>query len=76
LHHGDADDVVAVSQSESLIATMNALGREAPDFESYIYPGGTHSPLTLPGSISRAVEFLSALLGAGSGAGGQATAEP
>lgn len=76
VHHGDADDVVAVSQAESLIATMSALGRGAPDFEPYIYRGGTHNPLTLPGSIPRVVEFLSALLGAESGAGGQAYAEP
>jgi len=62
LHHGSADDVVEVSQAESLIAAMAALGRGEPDFEAHVYPGGSHSPLTLPGSIPSAVEFLAALL--------------
>jgi dipeptidyl aminopeptidase/acylaminoacyl peptidase len=63
IHHGDADDVVEVSQAESLIAAMAVLGRSEPEFESYIYVGGGHSPLTLSGSIPRAVDFLSELLG-------------
>lgn len=61
IHHGSADTVVDVSQAESLIAAMASLGRTEPDFEAYIYEGGTHSPLTLPGSIPRAVDFLSVL---------------
>jgi dipeptidyl aminopeptidase/acylaminoacyl peptidase len=64
VHHGDADDVVDVGQAESLIATMAALGRGAPEFESYIYQGGGHSLLTLPGSVPRAVDFFSELLSA------------
>jgi acetyl esterase/lipase len=62
LHHGDADPIVEVSQAESLIAAMTANGRAEPDFQAYLYPGGAHNPLTLPGSIDRAVVFLRALL--------------
>jgi len=59
LHHGTADVVVAVSQVEALVATMEALGRTEPDFQAFLYPGGGHNPLTLTGSIERAVDFLS-----------------
>ena len=62
LHHGTMDTVVEVSQAESLIAAIEALGREQPDFEAHLYPGGLHSPFALPGSITRAVQFLSVLL--------------
>jgi dienelactone hydrolase len=62
LHHGTADDVVDVSQAQSLIAAMTALGRGEPDFQAYLYEGGTHNPLGLPGSITRAVDFLLAIL--------------
>jgi dipeptidyl aminopeptidase/acylaminoacyl peptidase len=62
LHHGNADTVVDVSQAESLIAAMSALGRGEPDFEAYLYPAGTHNPLSMPGSVERTVDFLSLLL--------------
>ncbi len=62
LHHGTADDVVSVSQAESLVRAMEELGRTAPAFEAYIYEGGGHSPLALLGSTGRATAFLSALL--------------
>jgi dipeptidyl aminopeptidase/acylaminoacyl peptidase len=58
VHHGSADDVVSVTQTQSLIAAMNALGRGPPDFEAFIYAGGGHNPLTLPASIGRAALFL------------------
>ncbi|NNF28648.1 MAG: peptidase [Gemmatimonadetes bacterium] len=58
LHHGTADAVVEVSQAESMIRTMEALGRFAPDFEGFLYEGGGHNPLTMPGSLDRALEFL------------------
>lgn len=61
LHHGTADAVVDVSQAEALIAAMAALGRAEPDFQAYLYEGGTHNPLSLAGSIPRAVDFLEAL---------------
>jgi len=61
LHHGTADAVVDVSQGQALIDAMSALGRGEPDFEAYLYEGGTHNPLTLAGSITRARAFLEAL---------------
>jgi dipeptidyl aminopeptidase/acylaminoacyl peptidase len=62
LHHGALDLTVEVSQAESLIEAMEGLGRGEPDFQAYLYPMGTHDPLTLPGSVSRTIEFLNALL--------------
>lgn len=62
LHHGEMDTTVDVSQAESLIDTMARLGRGEPDFESYLYATGEHNPFTLPESVPRAIEFLSALL--------------
>ena len=64
LHHGTADPVVDVSQAESLIETMADLGRTESTFEAFLYPGGGHNPLTLTGSIGRAVNFLSAAVAA------------
>ncbi|MDX1493614.1 MAG: hypothetical protein R3253_06130 [Longimicrobiales bacterium] len=61
LHHGTADAVVNVSQAYSLIDAMDALGRGEPDFQAYIYEGGTHNPLSLANSIPRAIAFLEAL---------------
>jgi dipeptidyl aminopeptidase/acylaminoacyl peptidase len=61
VHHGTADLVVAVSQAQSLIAAMQALGRTAPQFESYLYEGAGHDPFSMPGSISRAGTFLAVL---------------
>ncbi|MFQ5627810.1 MAG: alpha/beta hydrolase family protein [bacterium] len=62
VHHGTADPIVPVGEAERLIAVMQDLGRTAPDFESYLYPNGTHNPFTLPGSISRSANFLSRML--------------
>jgi hypothetical protein len=61
IHHGIDDDVVEVSQANSLISTMEALGRGEPDFEGYLYAGGTHNPFTLAGSFPLAVSYLAAL---------------
>lgn len=62
VHHGTADDIVPVEQAESLIETMQALGRSEPGFEFYLYEGGGHDPLTLLGSITRTQDFLGRLL--------------
>ena len=62
VHHGTADFVVPVSQAESLMRTMAALGRTSPDFEAFIYEGGGHDFLSLAGAIPRAVEFMSQAL--------------
>ena len=65
LHHGDADAVVSVSQARSLMRALEAFGRGPPDFEAFIYKGGTHDILSLAGAIPRAIAFFSALLGKG-----------
>lgn len=62
VHHGTADFVVPVSQAESLMRTMEALGRSSPDFEAFIYEGGGHDFLALDGAIPRAVEFMARAL--------------
>lgn len=61
VHHGTADAVVAVSQAESLIATLEGLARGDPPDEFYLYAGGGHNPLTLPGSVPRTIAFLGML---------------
>ena len=66
LHHGDADEIVAVSQAHSLIRAMEALGREPPEFEAFIYEGGGHQIFTMVGAIPRAVGFLQRVLEGGS----------
>ncbi|MYK41819.1 MAG: hypothetical protein F4049_16570 [Gemmatimonadetes bacterium] len=63
LHHGDADETVVVSQAHSLIRAMEALGREPPEFEAFIYEGGGHTLFSLRGAIPRAVDFLRRALG-------------
>ena len=63
LHHGDSDETVPVSQAYSMIRTMEALGREPPEFEAFIYPGGGHDVFDLRGAIARAVRFLTRALG-------------
>ena len=62
IHHGTADQTVPVSQGQSLVSAMQAAGRDEPDFEYYIYPGGTHSPFALESSFERAAAFLSRML--------------
>ena len=63
LHHGDSDQTVAVSQAYSMIRAMEALGREPPAFEAFIYEGGGHDLFGLRGAIARAVGFLRRALG-------------
>lgn len=62
LHHGIADSIVPVAEAERLTQVMQAAGRTAPGFQSYLYDGGGHDPLTLPGSIDRAISFLQSWL--------------
>jgi dipeptidyl aminopeptidase/acylaminoacyl peptidase len=62
VHHGTADETVLVGEAERLIEVMVGLGRREPEFESYIYDGGGHHPLTLSGSIPRTQAFVSRLL--------------
>lgn len=61
LHHGTADQLVPVSQAQRLIEAMGRLGRDTPDFAAYLYPGGGHHPLSLPGSLERTQAFLAPL---------------
>ena len=63
VHHGDMDGVVSVTQAESMIQAMAEIGRGPPEFEAYIYPGGTHDITSMPSAIPRAVVFLRNLLG-------------
>ncbi|MCY3756674.1 MAG: hypothetical protein OXG96_03035 [Acidobacteria bacterium] len=58
LHHGDSDETVAVTQAYSMIRAMEALGRQPPEFEAFIYEGGEHNVFALTGAIGRAVGFL------------------
>lgn len=58
VHHGKADVIVPVSQAEAFIAAMKAAGRTAPNFESFLYDGGEHNPLSLTGAFDRTFEFL------------------
>lgn len=58
VHHGTADSTVPVEEGRRLIDVMTALGRVAPEFEGYIYAGGTHTPLTLSGSLDRTAAFI------------------
>ena len=62
IHHGTLDNVVDVSQAYSLIAVMEELGREPPDFEAYIYEGGGHDIFFLEEAIERGVEFVAGAL--------------
>jgi dipeptidyl aminopeptidase/acylaminoacyl peptidase len=62
VHHGTDDEVVSVGEAERLIDVMLGLGRGEPEFEYYIYEGGTHNPLTLSGSLERTRTFVSRLL--------------
>jgi dipeptidyl aminopeptidase/acylaminoacyl peptidase len=61
VHHGTDDPTVPVSEAERLTEVMLLLGRGQPEFEPYIYPGGVHDPLSLPGSLTRTLAFLDRL---------------
>lgn len=60
VHHGVADAIVPVSQTEHLMDAMEAIGRTAPSFEAFIYegPDAGHHPLFLPGSLVLARTFV------------------
>lgn len=58
LHHGTADSIVPVSQAQRLIEVMQQSGRQPPEFEYFLYPGGGHDAITLVGSLERTVGFL------------------
>ena len=60
LHHGTADQVVAVSQAHRLIEAMEAAGKGEDEFNANIYGGAGHSltDLLADGAHTRAVEFL------------------
>lgn len=61
IHHGVEDDIVDVSQAQALADALAALDRGPPDDEFYRYESGGHDPLSLSGSVTRAVEFLGVL---------------
>lgn len=61
IHHGRDDDLVAVSQAESLEQALIELGTRASSFEVFLYDAGGHNPLQLQGSLERAGLFLNAL---------------
>ena len=64
LHHGTADQVVAVSQAHRLIEAMAAAGKGEDEFDANIYEGAGHGLLDLVtrGAALRAVEFLRPVL--------------
>ena len=55
IHHGTADDIVPLSQSERLNDVIVAGGTGS---EFYEYEGGGHNPIELNGSQARALVFL------------------
>lgn len=61
VHHGTGDPIVPVDESRALDAALRRLGRQAPGYAFYLYEGGTHFPLALPGSLERTAAFLSEL---------------
>jgi dipeptidyl aminopeptidase/acylaminoacyl peptidase len=65
VHHGTDDDVVPVGEGERLIQVMSDLGRTGPEFQGFLYEGGTHDPLSLPGAFPRTQAFLTRLTAGG-----------
>jgi dipeptidyl aminopeptidase/acylaminoacyl peptidase len=63
VQHGTADAIVSVSQAERLDAVMRGLGRGAPSYEYFVYPGAGHTPVQMVGSTQRAAAFLGRVLG-------------
>lgn len=61
VHHGRLDQVVDVSQAESLVQAIEAAGGGPPRDGFYLYDGAGHDPLTMTGSFQRAADFLSRL---------------
>ena len=62
LHHGDVDESVSISQAHSMIQAMEALGREPPEFEAFIYEGAGHDLFALADALPRVREFLRRVL--------------
>ncbi|NNF04927.1 MAG: peptidase [Rhodothermales bacterium] len=60
IHHGRADDLVPVSESERFIRA--AEDANLAGFEPYIYDDGDHNPFFLPMSLDRAQEYLQGML--------------
>jgi len=60
VHHGRADPIVPVSESERFIRAVESA--DLASFEGYIYEGGDHNPFFLPSSLDRAQEYLEAML--------------
>ena len=64
LHHGTADQVVAVSQAHRLIEAMEKAGKGEDEFDANIYEDAGHGllDLVLKGAATRAAEFLRPIL--------------
>ena len=60
LHHGTADQVVAVSQAHRLREAMETAGKGEDEFDEHIYEGAGHGLLDLvsQGAAAHAEEFL------------------
>ena len=61
-HHGLADDVVSVEETQRLVRAMLDAGGS---IEAYYYAGGGHSPFGLDGSLARTAAFLGVMSPAG-----------
>ena len=57
-HHGLADDVIAVGETQILEAAVREAGGS---MQAFYYEGSGHSPFDLDGSLSRTAAFLGAL---------------
>jgi acetyl esterase/lipase len=62
VHHGTADAVVAFSQAQRLDQVMRGLGRAAPSYQFFAYPGAGHNPIQMTGSTARAAAFIDAIV--------------
>lgn len=58
IHHGTEDPEVSVAHSRRLNAALRNLGRAAPRWPAFFYPGAGHRPRSLPGNRARTEEFL------------------
>jgi dipeptidyl aminopeptidase/acylaminoacyl peptidase len=76
LHHGTADDIVPVSQAHAMIDAMGRIGRGAPAFEAWLYPGIGHNPLFMVGAPDRVSRFLGTLGQVCTAGGTHGTAAP
>ncbi len=61
-HHGELDPAVPFQQSLYMQAALIALGDEAPPFEVFLYPSGTHSVPSLVGHGPRALDWIDHLV--------------